>query len=343
MTLSLIDSLDFYSSIADVTGVYSIVGTGVTIKDKGKYGGKAVRVATTSDYLNVGTTGTGNITYIFQAWVMFAGFSNTNDFLKLSGSGDTYCSLRTSTTKRIKIVDADGSVVVESIDDVLSLDTYHYLEVKVYVHATLGAASVKIDGSTVATISNIKTYKGVSAPSQWELSAAGASHPVFWDDFLVINDQGAAWEIKDWIGQKYIHHLLPTADGTYNEWDHSSGSTSFNLVNDPLPGIHDGDARYINSSTIDEKATVTCGSLPDGATVDAVGVFIASKRNPECAQALLISGSTEDLKIISSGTGVYASDPSAIWQQDPDGGGQAWTKAAVDALEIGVKCITCPT
>jgi hypothetical protein len=340
MTLSLIDSLDCYSSIADIAGAYSIVGTGVTIKDKGKYGGKAVRVATTSDQLNVGITGTD--TFIFQAWVMFAGFSNTNDFLKLTGAVDTYCSLRASTTKRIKIVDADGLVVVESADDVLSLDTYHYLEVKIYIHATLGSASVKIDGNVVATVSNIKTYKGASSPTYWGLGAAGASHPVFWDDLLVIDNQGAAWEIKDWIGQKYIHHLLPTADGTYNEWSHSSGSTSFNLVNDPLPGIHDGDARYINSSTVDEKATVTCGSLPDGTTVDAISIFIASKRNPECIEALLISGSTEDSKTAGSGVS-YESDPRAIWQQDPDGGGQAWTKAAVDALEIGVKCVICPS
>lgn len=347
MTVERIDNLDLYSTAADLAeAVFYVTGGGVTIVDDGKYGGKAARIATNSDSLAVPYFQTGNLYHIFQAWVKFEGFSDTNDFFKIGSNSLDCCKLRTSASRRVKVVDANDAVVAESADNVLSAHVYHYIEIKIFNHNTTGSAAVKIDGVQVVSVSSVDTMMAVGWPSRVTLKSAGNTEPTVWDDLIAITSAGSAWEIRDWIGERYIHLVLPDADTSQEDWTCSSGSDSYALVDDPVPGDHDGDSSNISSNNEPDETRVTCASLPEDVSVDVVSITVSGKKTgsgePECCEMVLKSGATTEDFSSPVGDGVYQAS-SRIWQRDPDGGGQAWTRDTVNALEVGVRVITCPS
>jgi hypothetical protein len=132
--------------------------------------------------------------------------------------------------------------------------------------------------------------------------------------------------------------LRPNGPGNYTEFDNLVGApTHWEAVDDVTP---DDDSTYVDSATADDRDTyaLTASGIPPGSTINSVTVYVYVKRLGSQQKKFWImirSGTTDSLSNSKNAKNKYDSFDH-VWTTDPNTG-SAWTLAAVDALEAGVK------
>ena len=153
---------------------------------------------------------------------------------------------------------------------------------------------------------------------------------VWWDDIFV--QQGAD---IDFLGQLEVHYLRPVADQLPQEWQYTTGTNGYSLINEIPP---DDDVDYIFSENAEEQARFEVEELPVGIqAVEAVAPFARVRKTD--------SGDCEvKLSVHSAGTLGEAPDTHApttayqyffdIFTTDPGNEDGPWTPTVMPAIQI---------
>lgn len=223
-----------------------------------------------------------------------------------------------------------GAILATASAD-LTLQVWNYLEVKIGIHPTAGTFQVKVNGVEILNASGLNTDPNNSGKiTSFRLWPTNA-RPYF-DDFYVLDTLGTS--MNDFLGDVIIETLLPSADGTKNDWIKSVGTSGYVLIDENNPTSTD----HIVSGTLGAEQTFRVNIIPDGRNILAVQqtTFAHSPEGvPQNFQAIHLIGATKtlgDVAVAESTKKRY----DQMWISNPVTG-VAWTDSELATTEFGFR------
>ena len=218
---------------------------------------------------------------------------------------------------------------------------WHCIEFRLLVDNAAGVFQLKVDGTQVINFAgdtqatanaNVLTFRiGQSGPAGPYTACLG-----YYDD-IAFNDVSGG--INDgWIGRGGIPAIFPEGAGNSTDLGlfPNTGEANWEDVDEKPPN---DDTSYVFDDVIDEHDSYETEDLPTTGTIAAVQWLARAKSDlagaPEIARILRIGGADyqgADIAIDAD----YDYYPE-ILDEDPDAGPGAWTVAAVNGMEVGVK------
>ena len=223
MAVVLVDGFDVYNGDGTLTGLQSkwfLNGTQSTDLIPGRFGGQALRISNATPALarrtfpNTASMGVG---MALRASVFPTGDFIGFNILAILRTGTYTLGLICQSTGAISVYRATsasaGTFLGTSDSGVIAANTWHYLEVALTIHATLGSVSISVDGRNVLTLTNVNTSNGVADVNQLQLGPPNNlnGNGTFDYDDLYITDSNST------IGERRIETLYPTSD-IVNGW-----------------------------------------------------------------------------------------------------------------------------
>ncbi len=220
----------------------------------------------------------------------------------------------------------------------LQMGMWHYLELKATIRTGAnGSYELRNNGDVLLSDGSENTANtGADGASVFQFNWGGGTATRF-DDIYICDNTGGIHD--DFLGDKVVLGILPTADGATNDWVPQTGSDNYAMVDDAANAAN---ADYVSSNTDADVDLYEFGNLTemaDDGTLDAVMVVLSA--------AMLSSGSRE-LKVRVRASGGSTADSATItveskttegfpvcYDEDPVAAA-AWTKVALDGSQIGV-------
>lgn len=210
---------------------------------------------------------------------------------------------------------------------------WHHVEIKVTISNTVGVVEIRIDGVVQLNLTNQDTQNaGTSVINTiWAGANSGAAANLHLDSFYIMDTAGS--DNNDFLGPCRVTSVLPTSDGATEEWDRSTGSDSFALLDEADPN---GDTDYIESDVDNERTLLGMANLP--ATADTVfGVQLSSyARKTDAGAAEFRQGLRSNSNDTGAADKVLAETYALyldLFEKNPDGTVD-WTPSTVDAAEV---------
>ena len=260
---------------------------------------------------------------------------------RVQDGGTTQCTLaiRPDFRCEIRTGGVTGTPVVTS-SVALNAGVVVYLEVRMVIHNTAGAAQVRINGVEVINATGINTR--ASAANQWTTAQFGISTTTAesmagtadYDDLYVLDGSGAApW--NTFLGDCRVDVRRPIAAGATTGWTPLAGA-NWQAVDDAAP---DDDATYTAATAVGLTDTFVVEDAPvAGVPVYGVQVNVTMKKTDSgtCSVAPVIRhGGTDQIgAAIAPGT-AYANG-RAVYATNP-GTSTAWTTTEFNAAEFGYR------
>ncbi len=220
----------------------------------------------------------------------------------------------------------------------LQMGMWHFIELKATIRTGAnGSYELVVNGVSLLSDGSENTANtGADGASVIEFNWGGGAGTRF-DDIYVCDDTGGIHD--DFLGDKVILGILPTADGATNDWVPQTGSDNYAMVDDTATVPNED---YVSSNVDADVDLYEFGNLDEMAadgTLDAVMVVLSA--------AMLSSGGRElKVRVRASGGSTADSDTITVtskttigfpvcYDQDPVAVA-AWTKVVLEASQIGV-------
>lgn len=315
----------------NVTGIHgSIIKTAQTGQQSLYIGGSATQ------YLSLQIPETSTIVVGFH--IRSDTLVNGARFFSLStsnGAGPTNgIKIEFLNTGALRVVDSsNSSVFFTTSTGLMSAAIWSHIQIKAVFGAT-GSIELKHDNASVGSVSSVDTRGGIGGAGYTFCTFSGNnSNNTFVDDYYVCDGTGA--ENNDFLGPVSVYTLWPTAAGSQTNLTPNSGS-NWQCVDETVWN----DTSYVHGNTDGLVDLFNCTDLPANvSTVHAVSVGNVSKKvdtfGARKVRNKIKSGvSTSNGATATTTFGVYKISYD-IFSTKPGGG--AWSKADVDAMEIGIE------
>lgn len=349
---NFLDGFDHYAT-ADVGAKWDNADMGITIDSTTfRTSGQSLRASggalnQLSKRLNVAAR---NVVFGFGLRVTTApsgtGFSTTGAFALLSneqGAGSTtqLCfalfsdgklhvgRCTSSALNNVQGTDLGGGTTV------FSSNTWYYVEIRAYIHDTLGAVEVRVNGVVDQLLTGIDTKNHATLDvAEYLHIRAHTNQATYWDDLYVRTESSSSEVTGGFLGDIKIKPYYPNADGTYTAMTCSTGTTHNTLVDEATPNTTD----YVSSSTALQKDSYGFQDASETGSIKAVQL------NAYCykidsgfrgVDVFVKSGATEQFATSKplSTTQKYA---LKVWEQDPNTSAD-WSQTNLNAAEFGVR------
>lgn len=259
--------------------------------------------------------------------------------LRITGNAPTeiHLTLAIDYTNQRFILRRGNTLIDNTSDDVLDLDTWYHAEFKFNINDTTGLYELRLDGIDVMSDSNVDTkevFPSVFAIQFNGIQAKNNDNPdeeFLIDDFYVLDSNGS--ENNDFLGvDTRVLTLFPDAEGTTNDFTPSTGTDNSATV-DENPASDTDFNSGITNGDIDEY-------LVDTLNADSVfGVMIRSNVQPSASGHRAVRNRVLSNSSIANGSDITITDDvdvNTIFETDPDTT-SLWTISGVNAAEFGVE------
>ena len=348
MALIFMDSCGDGYATADLPKKYSIVSTPDVQATEARTGGKAIQMITLENI----TRGVPQL----DTYIIGAAFRLDN-----SAYRPWFFSFQRGTARQILVglntltgvLSIERQIIVSSNELLASaavtlpLNTWFYVEARVFVSQTVGTVDVYLNGSSTPALSfsgNTQPFPGTPDIDNIRIGSSqqpGVGGNMYVDDVYICDTTGSVNNAV--LGDVRVDALFPTADGTTTTFATTfpaSPTTHWDKVDEISP---DGDTSYNESSTPGELDLVTLANLPaisGGGSVKGIQINIVSRKDDAGARSIrevtrtAATNYTGDTVALATG---YTTQ-EAVRQINPNTG-VLWTEAAVDAIEVGYEVI----
>lgn len=241
----------------------------------------------------------------------------------------------------------DGVLIAES-DPAVVAGAWNHIEVQAYIHATEGWLRVAVNEVTVMEETNLNTlYDSTKVCSVAQYRPYNDAAGTFYmDDYHIYDFTGTAATDTDWcptvngsgvatnfIGELGAYILLPNGDdGTNADWQKSTGSVGYSLIDEATPS----DVDYVYSDTATDLSEFALTDLPEDITyIRGLDLLPRMSKN-DSGSATYQVGMESNASTTDATARVVTVEPT-YWRDqinvDPDGGGN-WTKTSLDAAKV---------
>lgn len=233
-------------------------------------------------------------------------------------------------------INLSGATQIGVGTTVLSTNTWYYLEVRVFIHATAGAVEVRINGAVDLLLTGVNTKGATSSSVVAEfLNLHGIEVSNYNVDDLYMRYNTSATEVTGgFLGDIKVKPYLPNGDGTYSAMTCSTGSAHAVLVDESTPNTTD----YVSSSTALQKDSYNFADVSETGSIKAVQLSAYAYKMDAGFRGLDLftkSGATENFATSQplSTTQRYL---TKVWEQDPNTSAD-WSQSNLNAAEFGVR------
>jgi hypothetical protein len=331
------DSFDHYTTLTQKWDIVNVIGGSPSITTgSARTGLNGMQMSNTGS--NVAKNIGNKVTIISGCGIKVVALpsSSPSTLIGYADSGTTQIDVRITPGGLLQLT-RNGTVLATSTS-VFSTGVYHYVEFKGTIDPSAGLAEVKVDGTVFATFTgNTRSTANSFAGSVYLGQFGGANGGTYnFDDFYICDSTGSF--NNTYLGAIAVKCILPTANGTTNNWAIGGGSpaaTNWQSVDENPP---DDATTFVDSATVGQIDRYTFPAVT-GSTVAAVVVNLRaniSVAGTRAIRAVTKSGSTlgdngSDLSLTTT-----FGDYQGIFETDPNTSA-AWAVAAVNAAEWGEK------
>jgi hypothetical protein len=276
---------------------------------------------------------TGDQTLITGIALYFEGTTTTATltFLDTAVIGLNIVISATAPTSTI-VVKLGGTVInTTNIVPALQTGAWYYFELKVFCHPTAGTVEIRINGTSIISLTDINTQAGTNlCHNKVRLSS---SNWCWYDDFYICDSSGTT--TNDFQGVCKILPLLPKADTATVQWTPSTGLTHYNLVDENPYSTTD----YVSSGTQAQIDLYNYQMLSIANTIIGIQISTICKLASGIGiiiEAPISSNSVIDLGVDTTLTSTTFGEIRRISETDPNTGA-GWTAANLAEAQIGLK------
>lgn len=223
----------------------------------------------------------------------------------------------------------------QTISSVLSVNTWHYIEIefKATTSANGGFVKIYVDNTEVynGASRNITTFPfstsyGVRFGLIASANETAGNQPAF-DDIYQLEIDGVDHSAR--LGPCRVLLLKPDADATPNNWSPSSGATNFNIVNK----INWATGTYVEADVTGDDDHYSMDTLPAVTTVHALQIdaLVEAVDGTPNLHLGFDDGTADETDVGTIATGSTTVGRS-IHTDDPSG--TAWTQSTVNSAEL---------
>jgi len=274
--------------------------------------------------LEIGITPPSSGTVVVGYHVYMPSTVNSSDLIQMhgaSGFGNYHVKINPNAGGYLEIRDATGTLKATASNP-LNTDTWFFIEVKLVLNTSV---SVRVNGEEVVSDATGDYQRDSEVIEVVRLY--NASTNTYMIDNLYVADS--------FLGEMVIHTVVPDTDGTHTDFDPSTGSDHYALV-DEIPPV---DTDYNEGSALNDKESYT--GTPSPSLVGAIKGVQVNNRVVKTGQlatkikGLVRTGGsdyTTDEEYLSAGATLVP----AIWENNPNTG-SPWTPAEAEAVEFGLQ------
>ena len=251
-------------------------------------------------------------------------------------SNTTHITVRISFVSRMITVfrgSITGTLLATvAIPDAMQAGGWNYVEAKVTLSSTVGVVQVRINETSVVSLSSANTRNAGTKTVLDAITYTGTSTIAF-DDMYIVNGSGTV--NADFLGDVRVRTLVPSGVGTYAELTPTGTAINWQNVDEMPPSATD----FNSSATDNTRDSYALSDLPStSGTVLGIqiGAFVAkSDTGLKKAATFIRSGAVDTAGVDQTLSTSFA----YIWQNydiNP-GTGLAWTPSEINALEAGIR------
>lgn len=216
---------------------------------------------------------------------------------------------------------------------VLSFDTWYYIEIKIYCHASSGAYEVKIDDVTELSGSGLNLVVTNPYVDRINLRTDSSSRRAMFDDVYVLDDSGT--ENTDFLGPATVSWFRPTSDSSI-QWTRSSGSDSYALIDEDAV---DGVTTRVSTSTSNALDMYGFEDYSDNQILAGLQANMWTSASGASMTLRCESGPSNTETSTIAGSGASYNPYSYIFETDPNTG-VGWLKDDFNAATFGFRRIS---
>jgi len=337
------DGIDFYNSDADLgtsEGHLQRIGTGGTYTTGGRFGGGSL---VTSGNMSAGNNRVQvfpnyKSTIIVQYAAKYAAALGGDFIMYIYDGAGWAAGLYLNSNGSLDLRNAAGTTIATSATGLIRAGVWHYFEWKLVVSNT-GTFILRVDGQNIFTYAGTIDTQATNA-YVYIVGLGGGSGGGTYDDIVMMDDTGT--ECNAMLGDCRITQLAPISDTADADWLKSTGTDGYAMIDDPVPGTHDGDSTYLYSNVVDDLSLFDLGNMVTSPTsIFAVqSAFVAKKTTTDARtiRSVLKSDDTVANGATKTLTTSYAYYHD-VWTLNPDTSA-AWAKSEVDAAQLGIETIS---
>jgi len=218
----------------------------------------------------------------------------------------------------------------------------HYVEMKVYSHATAGTIDVRINNCPVLSLTSVNTIAGGKATAR---GGIGATNQIQYGRYLMVDDyyvaDGTGNTNNDFLGPVRIQTVWPVSDDTvqFTATGNANYSTHYQQV---IRGERDEATDYVMENTVNsiDQFDSSSNADPGGYGWDAInGVAIwgavgYTTNTANYSYRLTSNGSTTESAVATAPSSTSLT--TFIVEEDPSTNA-AFTESALGSLITGIK------
>lgn len=263
-------------------------------------------------------------------------------FRNLAG-GQIHMRLDTVEGGGLRIGRANLTTQLNAITGVIQQGRWHYIECYVLINDTTGAYTVKVNGTTVMSGTNVDTRDGGTGTLDTIRISGGSGSAdtidgnVMIDDLYILDTTGGAPQ-NTFLGPIKIEGILPDGNGDTNNFTASAGS-NYQCVDENPPN---DDTDYVSSGTSTHVDLYTHGNLSVvNGTIFGTQVNLSHKL--DAAGTLTIRAKAKHSTTVGDGTSTAVTNTTYqylrhIFSVNPSTSA-AWTPTEVNAAQFGVEVV----
>lgn len=218
----------------------------------------------------------------------------------------------------------------------LSTGTWYYIEIKIYLHNSAGTVDVKVDESSVLSLTSKDTLQGALA----DVAAVRfygtnvATYNFTFDDIYICDDAGST--NNDFLGVSMVSGVFPDGAGDETDFTPDAGS-NYERVDEV---VSDDDTSYVESGTSTDRDLYNYESMP-GSLGDILGLQINTTVRETDVDTFTLKQPCKSSTTVSAGSvepvgSTLYTHRERILEQDPHTSA-AWVEAGVNAAQFGVE------
>lgn len=223
-----------------------------------------------------------------------------------------------------------ASSVLGTASTDMATNTLYHIELQYHWGVGDGKIEVRLNGETVIDVDDLTIDDPINA-LRLGVRNGTATYDVIHFDNLYIYDETSGG-VNDWIGERRIYTLRPDEDLSPQEWDLSTGSDAYDLLNN-LPSDPDND--YIESLEPEDESRFGLDNLPT-TDIAVVGVMVAvqgQKTGTDPGSIAFGVNGGEQSKSLTTDQALWF---SSIYEENPVTE-EGWTAAAVDGATLNIR------
>jgi len=286
-------------------------------------------------------------TWVVGMALRLTGYNTFRFIILLADNGNAQFGLCITNTGALQGCRGGLAATVGPVStNVLSLNTWYFVEFKCTINNTTGSFEARVNGTSTGwlppltnqntrqTANNSANGVQVGASQDWNYPSSNGTTGYI-DDVYALD--GAGTVNNDFLGDVRVETLYPTGAGNYAQWAPVGAAANWDCTNDPQAN---DDTDYTSSYTLNQIDTYTIADL-SAASAAIPGVQINTLLRKDNAGSrtvapLLRSGGTDypqaNIAVLDS----YAYNLQML-ETKPAGG--AWDDTTVNGIEAGVKLI----